>query len=221
MTASPARYDLIVFDWDGTLANSTQLIVDAICQASVDVGLSMPSQQAASSIIGLGFREAVLVLFGAIPEQQISLMTARYSLYYGAHEHDIPLFDGAQQAISALAQRQIALGVATGKGRAGLDRALQRSGIGHHFFATRTVDECHSKPHPQMLQEMMALAMTTPERTLMVGDTSFDLEMATNAGVASVAVSFGAHPKERLLAHQPLACFDHFSGLAQWLEQHV
>ena len=221
MNQTQARYDLIVFDWDGTLANSTQLIVDAICQASLDVGLPEPSQQAASSIIGLGFREAVYELFGQIPDSLLHDITARYTLYYGAGEHDIPLFDGAQLLIERLVEQNIALGVATGKGRAGLNRALQRSGVGQHFFATRTVDECFSKPHPQMLQQMISECMTTPDRTLMVGDTSFDLQMASNAGVKSLAVTFGAHPKQRLLEHQPMACFDDFSELVQWFNVHV
>lgn len=221
MNTVQKNYDLIVFDWDGTLANSTQLIVDAICQASVDVGLPAPTQQAASSIIGLGFREAVYELFGKIPDTLLSQITARYTYYYGAGENYIPLFDGAQEIIEHLRQVDIQLGVATGKGRAGLNRALDRSGVKHHFMATRTVDECFSKPHPQMLQEMMEEAMTVPERTLMVGDTSFDLQMAQNAGVAGVGVTFGAHPKQRLLAHEPLACFDVFSDLALWLKQHA
>jgi len=221
MNTVQKNYDLIVFDWDGTLANSTQLIVDAICQASVDVGLPAPTQQAASSIIGLGFREAVYELFGKIPDTLLSQITVRYTYYYGAGENDIPLFDGAQEIIEHLRQVDIQLGVATGKGRAGLNRALDRSGVKHHFMATRTVDECFSKPHPQMLQEMMEEAMTVPERTLMVGDTSFDLQMAQNAGVARVGVTFGAHPKQRLLAHEPLACFDVFSDLALWLKQHA
>ncbi len=221
MNSQVKNYDLIVFDWDGTLANSTQLIVDAICQASVDVGLTMPSQQAASSIIGLGFREAVYELFGRIPDSLLNQITSRYTLYYGAGENDIPLFDGAQQIIEHLSGRGVQLGVATGKGRAGLNRALDRSGVKHHFMATRTVDECFSKPHPQMLQEMIEQAMTVPERTLMVGDTSFDLQMAQNAGVSAIGVTFGAHPKQRLLAHQPIACFDEFGQLTQWLLHHA
>lgn len=221
MNKTDRKYDLIVFDWDGTLANSTQLIVDAICQASIDVGLPEPSQEAASSIIGLGFREAIYELFGQIPDALLSQITARYTLYYGAGENDIPLFDGAQEIIEYLRSLDVQLGVATGKGRAGLNRALERSGVKHHFMATRTVDECFSKPHPQMLHEMMQESMVVPERSLMVGDTSFDLQMAQNAGIASLAVTYGAHPKDRLIAHQPLACFDEFSELSEWLRNHV
>ena len=215
------NYDLIVFDWDGALANSTQLIVDSICQGSQDVGLPVPSQEAASGIIGLGFREACYALFGQIPDDVLANITARYTYYYGEGENDIPLFDGATEVVAHLAEKGIALGVATGKGRRGLNRALARSGIEHHFVATRCVDECHSKPHPQMILELMDEVAATPQRTLMVGDTSFDLQMAQNAGVARVGVTFGAHPKQRLLAHEPLACFDVFSDLALWLKQHA
>lgn len=215
------KYDLIVFDWDGTLANSTQLIVDAICQGSADVGLPVPSQEAASGIIGLGFREACYDLFGQIPDDVLAHLTARYTYYYGEGENDIPLFDGAAEVIAYLAEKGVALGVATGKGRAGLNRALDRSGIKHHFVATRCVDECHSKPHPQMILDLMDEVAAKPERTLMVGDTSFDLQMAQNANVASLGVTFGAHPLERLLPHAPMAHFNAFNHLADWLRANV
>jgi phosphoglycolate phosphatase len=215
------KYDLIIFDWDGTLANSTQLIVDAICHGSVDVGLPLPSQEAASGIIGLGFREACYALFGQIPDDVLAHITARYTYYYGQGENDIPLFNGAAEVVGHLAQKGVALAVATGKGRAGLNRALDRSGIKHHFVATRCVDECYSKPHPQMIFELMDEVAAAPERTLMVGDTSFDLQMAQNANVASLGVTFGAHPLERLLPHRPVAHFDAFNQLSDWLKTNV
>ena len=211
------NFDLIIFDWDGTLANSTQLIVDSIRKASLDAGLPQPSQEAASGIIGLGLREALLELFGPIPEEKMQILVARYGYYYTSEEHDIPLFDGVPETVEALVNRGIALSVATGKGRNGLNRALERSGIKHHIHATRCVDECHSKPHPQMILELMDELGASPERTLMIGDTSFDLQMAQNANVARLGVTFGAHPLERLLPHAPLAHFDEFNQLKQWL----
>ncbi len=212
-------FDLIIFDWDGTLADSTQLIADAICQASADVGLAQPSQMAARGIIGLGLREALQELFGEISEHQQQQLSLRYGHYYNAQEHDIPLFDGVAAAIPALRERGIQLGVATGKGRPGLDRALERSGLGQYFHATRCVNECASKPHPQMILELMDELGVAPERTLMIGDTSFDLQMAQNAGVASLGVTYGAHPLERLLPHKPLAHFSCFSEVYAWLQQ--
>lgn len=214
------NYDLIIFDWDGTLANSTQLIVDAIRKASADAGLVIPSQEAASSIIGLGLKEALLELFGAVPEHQLQHLVQRYGFYYNREENEVPLFAGAAAAVEALHARGIQLAVATGKGRNGLNRALERSGIQSYLHATRCVDECHSKPHPQMILELMEELGTHPERTLMIGDTSFDLQMAQNAKVASLAVSYGAHPLNRLLPHNPLAYFDEFKALNEWLVMH-
>jgi phosphoglycolate phosphatase len=215
------NYDLIIFDWDGTLANSTQLIVDAICNGSVDVGLPKPSQSAASGIIGLGFREAAYELFGRIPDAQLAELTARYTYYYGLCEDHIPLFDGVPETIAHLTKQRVPLAVATGKGRRGLNKALANSGIAHHFIATRCVDECQSKPHPQMILDLMREVDATPERTLMVGDTSFDLQMAKNANVASLGVTYGAHPLERLLPNEPLAYFNQFRELSVWLKANI
>jgi phosphoglycolate phosphatase len=215
------NYDLIIFDWDGTLANSTQLIVDAICNGSVDVGLPKPSQSAASGIIGLGFREAAYELFGRIPDAQLAELTARYTYYYGLGEDHIPLFDGVPETIAHLTKQRVPLAVATGKGRSGLNKALANSGIAHHFIATRCVDECQSKPHPQMILDLMREVDATPERTLMVGDTSFDLQMAKNANVASLGVTYGAHPLERLLPNEPLAYFNQFRELSVWLKANI
>ena len=215
------NYDLIIFDWDGTLANSTQLIIDAICKGAIEVGLPMPSQEDASGIIGLGFREAIYELFGQIPDAQLADLTARYTFHYGLGENNIPLFEGVRETIEDLVSKGIQLGVATGKGRRGLNRALNNSGIQQHFIATRCVDECHSKPHPQMILDLMDEVAATPERTLMVGDTSFDLQMAKNANVASLGVTYGAHPLERLLPHEPLAHFNLFKDLSTWLKANV
>jgi phosphoglycolate phosphatase len=215
------NYDLIIFDWDGTLANSTQLIADAICKGSLDVGLPEPTQAAASGIIGLGFREATYDLFGQIPDAQLAELTARYTYYYGLGEDHIPLFDGVTEAVTHLTEKGVPLAVATGKGRRGLNKALANSGIAHHFIATRCVDECHSKPNPQMILDLMEEVAATPERTLMVGDTSFDLQMAKNANVASLGVTYGAHPLERLLPHEPLAHFEKFTDLSTWLKANV
>ncbi|MFL9711889.1 HAD family hydrolase [Methylobacillus pratensis] len=212
------RFDLIVFDWDGTLANSTQIIVDSIRKGAVETGLDDPGQEAASSIIGLGLREAIEQLFGVITQEQIQQMAARYNVHYNAHQDDVVLFDQAYDTVSRLNQQGYMLGVATGKGRRGLNHALAHSGLGEFIHGTRCVDECLSKPNPQMLLELMDEFGVEPERTLMVGDTSFDLQMAQNAKVSSLGVTYGAHPLERLLPHSPLAHFDDFATLSQWLD---
>ncbi|MBX9675184.1 MAG: HAD-IA family hydrolase [Methylotenera sp.] len=210
-------FDLIVWDWDGTLANSTGMIVNAIVKAAEQVGLPTLDPQAASNIIGLGLKESIYALYGDIPIEKAQALAAQYSTNYYAGESEIPLFDGAKETIIELNRRGYKLAVATGKGRRGLNLALQHCGLTNYFHATRTVDECFSKPHPQMLDELMDLLVATPERTLMIGDTSYDLQMAQNAGVASVAVSFGAQTQDKLVGYNPLKIFDQFNGLSSWL----
>ncbi|OQW69511.1 MAG: HAD family hydrolase [Proteobacteria bacterium ST_bin12] len=210
-------FDLIVWDWDGTLANSTGMIVNAIVKAAEQVGLPTLDPQDASNIIGLGLKESIYALYGDIPTEKAQALAAQYSTNYYAGESEIPLFDSAKETIIELNRRGYKLAVATGKGRRGLNLALQHCGLTNYFHATRTVDECFSKPHPQMLDELMDLLVATPERTLMIGDTSYDLQMAQNAGVASVAVSFGAQTQDKLVGYNPLKIFDQFNGLSSWL----
>ncbi len=217
----PKRFDLIVFDWDGTVANSNQLIVNAIRNASLEVGLPQPTEEAVKGIIGLGLREALIRLVGEIPEDKLQALVARYNVHYNAGENQIVLFEGVAEAIPVLHDQGFKLGVATGKGRGGLNRALINSGLGQYFGATRCVDECYSKPHPEMLLQLMDVLDATPDRTLMIGDTSFDLRMAENAGVASLGVTYGAHPLSSLLPFSPLAHFDEFSKVNQWLTTHA
>lgn len=211
------QFDLIVWDWDGTLANSTGMIVNAIVKAAEQVGLPALDPQAASNIIGLGLKESIYALYGDIPTEKAQALAAQYTTNYYAGESEIPLFDGAKETIIELNRRGYKLAVATGKGRRGLNLALQHCGLGNYFHATRTVDECFSKPHPQMLDELMDLLVATPERTLMIGDTSYDLQMAKNAGVAAVAVTFGAQTQDKLVGYNPLKIFDQFNGLSHWL----
>lgn len=211
------QFDLIVWDWDGTLADSTGMITDAIVLAAEQVGLPKLNPLAARNIIGLGLKESIYALFGDIPAEQAQTLARQYSANYYAGEHEIPLFLGAKTLISELHRRGHKQAVATGKGRRGLNLALERSGLGHYFHATRTVDECHSKPHPQMLDELMDILVATPAHTLMIGDSSYDLQMAQNAGVQALAVTFGAQPAEKLLAYNPKGIFNEFSELSYWL----
>lgn len=210
-------FDLIVWDWDGTLADSTGMIALALVKAAEQVGLPPLDLQAARNIIGLGLRESIHTLFGDIPNEQAQALAKQYSANYYAGEEDIPLFDGAQALVVELSRRGHKQAVATGKGRRGLDLALERSNVAKHFHATRTVDECFSKPHPQMLDELMDLLVVTPERTLMIGDSTYDLQMASNAGVQSLAVTFGAHSSEKLLKYHPKGIFNTFGDLSEWL----
>ena len=211
------QFDLIVWDWDGTLANSTGMITDAIVQAASQVGLPALDPTAASNIIGLGLRESIHALFGDIPAEKAQALARQYTANYYAGESEIPLFAGAKETIVELHRRGYKLAVATGKGRRGLNMALTHCGLGKYFHETRTVDECFSKPHPQMLDELMDICVARPERTLMIGDTSYDLQMAQIAGVPALAVTFGAQSREQLLRYNPIQIFNQFSDLSSWL----
>lgn len=217
----PKRFDLLVFDWDGTLMDSAGVIVSSIQAACRDLGLRVPSDAEARHIIGLGLNEAIAVLLPELKTADYSRLVDRYRFHFLSQDMDIPLFSGAAEAIADLHQAGFLLAVATGKSRRGLDRALEHSGLGHFFHATRCADECFSKPHPAMLNELMDELGTVAAKTLMIGDTTHDLQMADNAGVPSLAAAYGAHPKEQLLAHAPLACADDFEQLGQWLKVHA
>ncbi|HEY3327957.1 MAG TPA: HAD-IA family hydrolase [Novimethylophilus sp.] len=213
----PKQFDLLIFDWDGTLADSTQAIVDALQSASRDIGLPVPDDTKSRSIIGLGLREALQELFpGADAETEIRLVE-RYRVHYFARDEEIVLFDGVEDAMQELADAGFMLAVATGKGRGGLNRAMAQTGLTEFFHASRCAGECHSKPHPQMLEEILDELGAMPEKAIMIGDTHFDLQMAQNARMAGLGVSYGAQPHENLLPHAPLACFDSFAKLHAWL----
>jgi phosphoglycolate phosphatase len=211
------QFDLIVWDWDGTLADSTGMITKAVVDAAAQVGLPTLDPKAASNIIGLGLKESIHALFGDIPADKAQQLAQQYTANYYAGESEIPLFDGAKETIIELNRRGFKLAVATGKGRRGLNLALQHCGLTPYFHETRTVDECFSKPHPQMLDELMDELIVRPERTLMIGDTSYDLQMAQNAGVPAAAVTFGAQSRDKLISYNSIQMFNEFRDLSAWL----
>ena len=216
----PRRYDLIVFDWDGTLFDSTALIVRAIQAACQDLGAPVPSDEAAAHVIGLGLQDA---LQRAVPDLPIDLypeLGRRYRQHYFASHDQVTLFAGVPELLAGLRERNHWLAVATGKNRHGLNEALRISGLAGSFDATRTADETRSKPHPQMLQELMREFGTDPERTLMIGDTTHDLQLAANAGTDAVAVAYGAHPPEQLGDLRPLTIAHSVPELQDWLARH-
>lgn len=217
----PKQFDLIVWDWDGTIADSTCMITDAILKAAEQVGLPALTAAKASSIIGLGLRESIEALYGDIPAEKAQALATQYTANYYAGESAIPLFEGAAATIIELNKRGYKLAIATGKGRRGLNLALEHCGLANYFHATRTVDECFSKPHPQMLDELMDILVALPERTLMIGDTSYDLQMAANAGVKSVGVTYGAHAESDWQHLNPIAKFNDFKSLSHWLLNHA
>jgi len=215
------RFELIVFDWDGTLMDSAGAIVASIRAAAIDLGVAPPEEARARHVIGLGLHDALRYAVPDLPEGRYGAMADRYRHHYLAQDHQLTLFDGIGQLIAELAAAGHALGVATGKSRLGLDRALRQSRLGTAFQATRCADECHSKPHPQMLEELMAELGVSAQATLMIGDTTHDVEMAHNAGVAALAVAYGAHPRAALEALSPLACAASVGELAHWLRSNA
>lgn len=211
------KFDLLVFDWDGTLLDSTAAIVDAVQAACRDLGQPEPSDEQARHAIGLGLADALRHSVPGLSVERFPQMLERYRHHYLARDHELHLFDGAAELIAQLHAAGFLLAVATGKSRQGLDRALSYCGLGIYFSASRCADECFSKPHPQMLDELMVEFAVPPERTLMIGDTTHDLQMAINAGVAGLAVDYGAHPAKALDALNPLARLHTIVELAHWL----
>jgi phosphoglycolate phosphatase len=211
------RFDLIAFDWDGTLFDSTALIVRCIQGACRDLALPVPSDTDAAYVIGLGLHDALRHAAPGLPAERYPELGQRYREHYWAHKDDLVLFPGTLPMLQALKQRQHLLAVATGKNRRGLDDALAQAELHGVFDATRTADETAGKPHPLMLQELMAELGVAPERTLMIGDTTHDLQLARNAGTASVGVSFGAHEPEAFEAFGPLAVVHSTDELHRWL----
>jgi len=215
------QFDLLVFDWDGTLMDSTGAIISSLQAACRDLGLPVPSDEAASHIIGLGLNEALAELLPGLAPSEYGQLVERYRHHFLSQDHEIPLFDGVFDAIQALSEMGFMLAVATGKSRRGLDRAFAYTGLGKYFHASRCADEGFSKPHPGMLLELMGEMGTMPDKTLMIGDTTHDLQMAINAKVPGLGAAYGAHPKENLMALAPVACLDNFSDLNQWLKMYA
>ena len=215
------RFDLIVFDWDGTLFDSTALIVRCMQSACADIGVPVPSAERAAYVIGLGLHDALQHAVPGLPESRYPELGQRYRHHYMASRQDLVLFDGTLAMLQALKQRNHWLAVATGKSRQGLDEALHDVRLLGLFDATRTADETAGKPHPLMLQELMREFGADPGRTLMIGDTTHDLQLAINAGSASVGVSYGAHQPEAFAALGPLHVAHSTADLQAWLLQHA
>jgi len=207
---SKRRFDLIAFDWDGTLFDSTAIIVRSIQGAVRDVGGRVPSDQDAAYVIGLGLGQALAHAAPDVPKEKYPLLGERYKHHYGREQDQITLFPGVLEMLYFLT-------VATGKSRWGLDQALAHVDLKDLFHASRTADETAGKPHPRMLHELMAELGVPPERTLMVGDTTHDLQLAANAGCASVGVNYGAHDAGALAALKPLYIADSAHALHRWM----
>ena len=214
------EYKLLIFDWDGTLANSIGRIVEAMHAASDRAGFARCDDFAVKGIIGLGLPEAIRSLYPEISDPELLVFRQYYADHYIALEAEpSPLFDGVVDTLETLRGEGYRLAVATGKARRGLDRVLKSHGWDDYFDITRAADETASKPHPLMLEQILAHCGMQPEQALMVGDSSFDLQMARNAGMGSVAVSYGAQTIAALQAFEPQLSIDRFPELHAWLSR--
>lgn len=215
----PEAVRLIVFDWDGTLMDSETQIVNSMFGAIADLHLEARSADQCRNIIGLGLREAIDALYPGQGTEFAARFVDRYRHHWFTIAHHSELFPGTRETLQLLKDAGFLLAIATGKGRLGLDKALDLSGLEDLFAATRCADETRSKPHPQMLEEILQQLGVTARQTLMVGDTEYDMHMAQEAGVYPVAVSYGVHDRQRLLQHQPLVCLDTITELVDWLAE--
>ena len=221
MSFRPRQYDLIAFDWDGTLFDSTAIITRSIQEAVRDVGGTVPSDKAASYVIGMALSQALAHAAPDVPPEKYPELGARYRHHYMAHQNDLSLFAGVLELLADLKGRHHWLTVATGKSRRGLDEVLQTVQLKGVFDGSRTADETAGKPHPLMLQELMREFGVEPERTLMIGDTTHDLQMALNASCPSVGVSYGAHEPEAFNELRPLHVAHSVRELHDWLLAHA
>ena len=205
---------LVIFDWDGTLMDSTGRIVECLCLAAADARLPALAPEQARSIIGLGLPEAIRTLYPGIGQEDAENMRQHYARHFIAAEA-VPsvLFPGVRELLDQIAGHGVLMAVATGKSRRGLDRVWQGSDLAGYFAASRCADESRSKPHPAMVHELLDELDIRAEHALVVGDTSFDLEMASNAGVESVAVSWGAHSRDLLAQYSPRMVLDDIRGI--------
>lgn len=215
------RYEAVVFDWDGTVMDSTHSIVAAIQSACADIELPVPDASTASWVIGLSLESALYHCVPTLTADKLPLFLDRYRFHFLRRDPEIKLFDGIIDLLEVLRSRHVALGIATGKSRVGLDRVLATTQLRGHFNTTRCADESFSKPHPAMLLEIMDELSLVPEQVLMVGDTSHDIKMAASAGVDSMAVTYGAHDERTLLEAEPTVMVSSVGEMQAWLLERV
>ena len=214
------KFKLLIFDWDGTLMDSEARIVACVGAAVTELELPSPGADAIRNIIGLGLREAVHSLFPKADDHLHIEIAERYRRHYFSSQEVPPqLFEGARDVIEQLHQAGYLLAIATGKGRSGLNYALETTALGHYFHITRCADESFSKPHPEMLHQIIEEMGVVPRQALMIGDTEYDLQMAANANVPSLGVTYGVHSPERLLKHKPLGCVQRVTEIPLWLAE--
>jgi phosphoglycolate phosphatase len=211
------NYELIIFDWDGTLMDSESKIVNCFKKAVADVELDYPGDAAVRNIIGLGLKEALDVLlpdYGGSIRKEVVGRYREHFLYLD--ETDMPLFSGVEEGLEKLRQQQYLLAIATGKARIGLDKVLEETQLGDFFITSRCADEAISKPHPRMVLDILEETGVSADKTVVVGDTSYDIQMAHSANTDVLAVCYGVHHRDDLQAEQPLDCVNDFNSVIDW-----
>jgi len=219
MSSTSLRYELIVWDWDGTLMDSTPTIVKCIQDACRDLDLPVPDDSMASHVIGLGIQESLRKACPTVSVEDHYKLIDRFRFHYLSKDHELSLFEGAKDLLYGLKDKGHLLAVATGKSRKGLDRSLGFHQLEDLFDDTRTADETFSKPHPAMLIELSESLMVPMEKMLMIGDTTHDLQMAQSAGAHGLAITHGAHPLDALLECQPVGVVDSIPDLSDWIKK--
>lgn len=212
------KHELIIFDWDGTLMDSVAKIVRCFSAALADAAVVSPGEDAIRHVIGLGLSEAVAVLLPQADAATRARVIEGYREHFLHIDHtETELFPGVRQGLEALSAQGYLLAVATGKARRGLERVLRETATAHFFCSTRCADEAYSKPHPRMLEDILQQTGLSASQALMVGDTTYDMQMARHAGMPGLAVTYGVHARELLAEHKPLACLDSFTEVCAWL----
>jgi phosphoglycolate phosphatase len=218
MPRPDARYSLVVFDFDGTLIDSTATIAECIQEAARDAGLPVPDKARASHVIGLGLQDSLRYAVPELKPEGYAAFVDGYRRHFLARQDSMSLFDGVRELLDELHAGGYRMAIATGKSRRGLDRSMDALDLRRYMCATRCADETDPKPHPAMLLELMDETNLPAARLLMIGDTSHDIGMAKAAGVDAVAVTYGAHDCDSLRALSPRACVDSVEELRQWLK---
>jgi phosphoglycolate phosphatase len=218
---STPRFPLIIFDWDGTLADSTAVIKRALQRSAEDLHYPVPTDEQAAFIIGMGLRPALAHAIPTLREEDLVPLTDRFRHHFTTNENEIVLFSGVPEMLASLKARGHWLAVATGKSRRGLDRAFDTLGLREFFVASRCADEGFSKPHPGMLRALFDQTGMMPTDAVMIGDTTHDLQLAENAGTAAIGVTYGAHDRALLEPHKPLTLADSVTALRVFLEENV
>jgi len=215
LNSKEKAFDLVIFDWDGTLMDTVGKIVSCMQNVAQELMLPIPSEQQVRDVIGLSLPQIMPILFA--DHQNHQQIIDCYRRHHLASELLTPLFDGVELLIRNLFDAGYHLAIATGKGRQGLDNVLALTGLGDYFHATRCADDAQSKPHPEMLYSLLAHFDVTADRAIMIGDSIHDLAMANNAGMASIGVSYGAHNESRLNLLNPRAIVDQLCAIRDYL----